>query len=53
MSETGAVQIVKSYTCAVCRLKYQPRLLDDDEDWDKVVCVTAERLTMANKFGFS
>jgi len=53
MPETDAVQIVKSCTCAVCRLKYQPRLLDDDEDWNKAVSVTAERLTMTNKFGSS
>ena len=54
MPETGAVQIVKSCTCAVRGLKYQPRLLDDDdEDWDKTVSATAARLTMANKFGSS
>jgi len=53
MPETGAVQIVKSCTCAVCGLKYQPRLLDDDDDGDKTVSATVERHTMANKFGSS
>ena len=52
MPERGAVQIVKSCTCPLCRLQYLPRLLDD-EDCDTALNVTAESLTVPNKFGSS